>query len=183
MVNFGKSSLRRAMIKSQCGPSARATNLLRRSLLTAAIRDEHGQVLVWVALGMVLFLSACAFAIDLGRAYLVRKQLQASADAGALAAAWHLTDGTYTTVADTYSSTGTLNNYNQGYTVDAPVVTGECSTTVASWGISCSAATTPPTYNMVKVTEVAHVPTFFAGVMGFKTLTVSATSAASKGAR
>lgn len=183
MVKFGISSLRKAIFKSQRGLRTRSTNSTRWPLFTAAIRDEQGQVLVWVALGMVLFLSASAFALDLGHAYLVRKQLQSSADAAALAAAWHLTDGTYSTVALTYGSTGTLNNYDQGYTVDTPTITGKCSTTIKGWGIDCNAGSTPPVYNMVTVQEVAHVPTFFAGVMGFKTLTVSATSAASKGAR
>ena len=181
MVKFGKSSLRKAIFESQRDSRTRSTN---RWFSKAAIRDEHGQVLVWVAMGMVLFLSAAAFAVDLGHGYLVRKQLQASTDAAALAAAWHITDGTYDSVANTYGATGTLNNYNQGYTVVTPItVTPKCSTTVASWGLSCSTATSPPTYNMVTVQEVAHVPTFFAGVMGFPTLTVTTTSAASKGAR
>ncbi len=183
MVKLGKNNSPKAMIESQGGSKMRSKNSSRWPLSKAAIRDEQGQVLVWVAMGMLLFLAASAFALDLGHAYLVRKQLQASTDAAALAAAWHITDGTYATVADIYGSTGTLNNYSQGYTVDAPVITPKCSTTVAGWGISCSTSTTPPTYNMVTVQEVAHVPTFFAGVMGFKTLTVSATSAASKGAR
>ncbi|MGB0063177.1 MAG: pilus assembly protein TadG-related protein [Terracidiphilus sp.] len=184
MVKLGKSSLRKAIFESQRGSRTRSTNSSRRPLFKAAIRDEQGQVLVWVALGMVLFLAASAFALDLGHAYLVRKQLQSSTDAAALAAAWHITDGTYDSVATTYGATGTLNNYSQGYTVDTPItVTPKCSTTVASWGLTCNASATPPTYNMVTVQEVAHVPTFFAGVIGFKTLTVTTTSAASKGAR
>ena len=190
MVKFVISSLREAIFESQRGSRTRSRNSSRQRFFRAAIRDEQGQVLVWVAMGMILFLSASAFALDVGHAYLVRKQLQASADAAALAAAWHLTDGNdsggtpiYQDQAIEYGSTGTLNNYSQGYTVDTPVVTGKCSTTVKGWGISCNASSTPPTYNMVTVQEVAHVTTFFAGVMGFKTLTVSATSAASKGAR
>ncbi len=181
---------RKAILESQGGSKTRSKNSSRWPLSKAAIKDEHGQVLIWVALGMILFLSACAFALDLGHGYLVRKQLQASTDAAALAAAWHMTDGNdaggtpiYQDQAIVFGSTGTLNNYSQGYTVDTPVVTPKCSTTVASWGLSCDASGANPTYNMVTVQEVAHVPTFFAGVMGFKTLTVSATSAASKGAR
>ena len=176
---------RNAILEPQRGSRTRSENSSRLRLSTAAIKDEQGQVLIWVALGMVLFLSASALALDVGHAYLVRKQLQSSADAAALAAGWHISEGTTATTAAalTYGSTGTLNNYNQGYTVDTPVVTLKCSTTVASWGLTCDSSGASPTYNMVTVKEVAHVPTFFAGVMGFKTLTVSATSAASKGAR
>lgn len=184
MVKFGKSSSRKAILEPQRGSRTRSTNSSRRPLFKAAIRDEQGQVLVWVAMGMILFLAASAFALDLGHGYLVRKQLQASTDAAALAAAWHITDGTYQSVANTYGAAGTLNNYSQGYTVNTPItVTPKCSTTVAGWGLTCDATATPPTYNMITVKETASVPTFFAGVMGFKTLTVSTISAASKGAR
>jgi len=182
MARLEKNRSRKATIESQRASGARGTNSLRRAFFTAAIRDERGQAIIWTALALLLLLGASAFAIDIGHAMLVRKQLQASADAAALAAAWHISDGTYTAVADKYSSTGTLNNYG-GYSVDTPVVTVKCSSTVASFGPHCSTTTTPPTYDMVIVQETAHVNTFFAGVMGFHTLTVSATSAASKGAR
>lgn len=182
MARLEKNRSRKAMIESQRASEARGTNCRQRPFFTAAIRNEQGQAVIWSALAILLLLGASAFAVDIGHAYLVRKQLQASADAAALAASWHISDGTYAAVAQTYSSTGTLNNYS-GYTVDTPVVTAKCSTTVASFGPTCDAGATPPTYNEVVVQETAHVPTFFAGVMGFHTLTVSATSAASKGAR
>jgi len=182
MARLEKNRSRKAMIESQRASEARGTTSRQQPFFTAAIRNEQGQAVIWTSLAILLILGASAFAIDIGHAYLVRKQLQASADAAALAASWHLSDGTYATVAQTYSSTGTLNNYN-GYTVDTPVVTVKCSTTVESFGPTCNGTATPPTYNMVIVQETAHVPTFFAGVLGFHTLTVSATSAASKGAR
>ena len=182
MARLEKNRSRKAMIEPQRASGARGTNSLRRAFFTAAIRDERGQAIIWVALSLVLFLAASAFAVDLGHAMLVRKQLQASSDAAALAAAWHISDGTYAAVADTYSSTGTLNNYG-GYTVDTPKVTVKCSSTVKLFGPSCDSSATPPTYNMVIVQETAHVQTFFAGVIGYPTITVTTTSAASKGAR
>lgn len=182
MARVERNRLRKATIERQLGSGARGTKSLWRRFFTAAIKDESGQALIWVALSLMMLLGMAAFAVDLGHAMLVRKQLQTSADAAALAAAWHLADGTYVSVADTYSSTGTLNGYF-GYTVDTPVVTPKCSTTVASFGPTCDATATPPTYNMVIVQETAHVPTFFAGIIGFRSLTVTSKSAASKGAR
>jgi Flp pilus assembly protein TadG len=145
----------------------------------AVLKDEHGQALIWLAMmlfGGCLLFGLCAYALDVGHALLVRKQLQASADAAALAAAWHLTDGTYATVAQTYSDQGTLNGY--GYTVETPVITAKCSTTVATQlKVPCG------TYgNMVTVQETAVVKSFFAQAIGHPTLTVTTTSAASKGA-
>ncbi len=50
------------------------------------MRDERGQVLVVVALGLVVLLAAAAFTVDLGRRAAEERYLQNAADAGALAA-------------------------------------------------------------------------------------------------
>ncbi len=50
-------------------------------------RDEHGIVLVWVALMMVVFLGAGALVIDVGAFRREERELQNGADAGALAVA------------------------------------------------------------------------------------------------
>ncbi len=57
-------------------------------------RREHrsGNVLVLTTLMMVAMFGVLAFAVDLGYLHLVRTQLQSSADASALAAAWDLID-------------------------------------------------------------------------------------------
>ena len=55
--------------------------------------DEHGQVLVLVALALVVLLGASAFTIDLGRRAAEERYLQNAADAAALAACRSLTTG------------------------------------------------------------------------------------------
>lgn len=169
---------RKALRESQRTSGVRGTICRRQPFFTAAVADERGQVLIWVVMVLALLLGVSAFAVDVGHAMLVRKQLQASADAAALAAAQHLADGTWASVAMTYSGKGTLNGYG-GYTLDTPVITTKCSSTVKAYGVACS-STMP---NLVIVQETAHVNTFFASVLGFKTLTVNAVSAAAKGAR
>ena len=56
----------------------------------ALLRSENGQVFVFAALGMIVFLSLIAFAVDLGMYLHERTKLQAIADASALAAAQEL---------------------------------------------------------------------------------------------
>ena len=144
-------------------------------------REESGQVLPWMVLLLGMFMGLCALTVDVSRALLVRRQLQASADAAALAAALTLPNSTYASVGQSYSGgAGDKNAYN-GYTVATPVITTRCSTTVEGppWNIPCT-ATSP---NVVMVTETATLTTFFGGIIGVPHLTVNVMSTASKGAK
>ena len=60
------------------------------------------------ALAMAMMLVMVAFVVDIGKAYLVQRQLQAGVDAASLAGAQHLPDPTEaTTIAQDYGpSTG-----------------------------------------------------------------------------
>jgi len=51
------------------------------------VRDESGAVLVWVGVMIVVLLGFAAFAVDLGQAYAVKRQLSVVADGAALAGA------------------------------------------------------------------------------------------------
>jgi Flp pilus assembly protein TadG len=149
--------------------------------LQKTAHDERGQVLVMAVFTMMLFLGICAFAVDIGYGVLVKRQLQASADAAALAAAQHLGDGTWYSVALNYSSNpGSLNTYT-AFTINTPSITARCSTTIAGppWDIPCDS--TDP--NVVTVQESATWRTFFAGIVGHPTLNVNVIAAASKGRR
>ena len=55
-------------------------------------KDESGQVLVFAIIAMVVLIGLTGFALDVGHAYLVQRQLQASTDAAALAGALDLPD-------------------------------------------------------------------------------------------
>jgi Flp pilus assembly protein TadG len=146
-----------------------------------ALDDESGQVLAWAVFVIILFLGIAGFSVDIGYGVLVKKELQTSADAAALAAAQHLADGTWHDVAINYSASHGSNNAYSSFTLNTPSITARCSTTVEGppWNIPCT-STNP---NVVTVQQTATFHTFFAWVLGHPTLTVSVVSAASKGAK
>ena len=75
---------------------------------TTRLRDDHGVVAVVVAILMIVFLGLAALAVDMGHLYTVKRQLQAAADAAALAGVRELAVGagepTVLTVAEEYAS-------------------------------------------------------------------------------
>jgi hypothetical protein len=140
---------------------------------------ENGQVLPFLALMIVMLLGVAALAVDLGRGYLAQRQLQASVNAAAIAAAETLPASTYVTVGQSFGSGSNEKNDYMGLTGSTPTVTGECLTTVEGWGVPCSSSTP----NAVQVTETGSVQTYFARFLGFPTLNVTATAtAATRGA-
>lgn len=158
------------------GIRPRRRNLL--SLWRSLLNDESGQMLPWVGLMMTVMVGISALAIDVAHAMVVQRQLQASTDAAAIAAAETLPSSTYTSVGQTYSGAAGDKN-TAGYTITGPTITGLCLNTVKAWGVPCS-STSP---NAVSATESATINTFFGWILGKKTITVSATSyAAAKGA-
>jgi len=145
------------------------------------LNDENGQILPWFVLLMLLFLGVSALVADVGYAMVVQHQLQASADAAALAAAQTLPNSNYSTVGQSYSSGTGDKNLFKGFGISGgtATITPKCLTTVSNWGLACN-STSP---NAVSVTQTATVPTFFAGIFGVKNMTISATStAAGRGA-
>jgi hypothetical protein len=152
------------------------------SLARLIVADEGGQVLPWVVVVLLCVLGTAALVVDVGRAMVVQRELQASTDAAALAAAESVsgTSTAYTTMGTNYSgATGDKNPSYAGVSFSSPVVTGLCLTTVKNWGISCTTSNGTVTIpNAVSVTETASVPTLFAGVFGKPTVQVSATSTA-----
>ena len=57
--------------------------------MSAAPRRQPGQVLALAALAMVAVVGGLAMVIDTGMFFVIQRQLQSAADAGALAGAWH----------------------------------------------------------------------------------------------
>lgn len=147
------------------------------SRLKRILGEESGQVLPWVVVCMLVVLGMAALSVDLGRAMVIRRQLQVQADAAALAAAESLPNTDYSTVGRNYSGASGDKNVNTGISVGTPTITPLCSTTVAAWGIPCSSSNP----NAIQVTESATVPTLFAQLLGKPTIPISATSTASKG--
>ncbi len=145
--------------------------------------DDRAQALPVIALMMTMLLSMTALALDGGRAIYSSRELQATTDAAALAAAHAVR--TATTVAQITGPTGVaatysagLGGYNQRSTLPSVNVTStlKCLTTLQNQGIACI-GTLP--YNAVQVTASSVLPMYFAGILGHRTLTISTTSTAS----
>jgi len=132
---------------------------------------------------MVALLGALGLTVDVGHAYVVRAQLQNSANAAALAAA-RLTytsnsaSVNTTTEADQYSASSGGENAQSGLSNVSTTVTTECLNSLMPKGSSCVSGSAP---NAVKVVNSANVKTFLMGLFGVPTLKVGATAAASMG--
>jgi Flp pilus assembly protein TadG len=144
----------------------------------AAVGDERGAVLVWVALMMVALLGFGALAVDIGYAYAVKRQLSVTADASALAGAQaaaneysrlHPNGGGCTSdvvsevaaLAQTAATQTTADNGPQGST-GAPTTT-----------VSCSGSNIN-----VKVRTSSNLATFFGKVLGVDTMSPAAEATA-----
>lgn len=119
--------------------------------------SQEGQSLVLVVLMLTVFLGVLALAIDGGYAYAQRRQMQNAADAAAMAGAYRLAmagvDQVGPAVAD-YALSNGADSY--------------------SWAVINDDRT-------VRVTTSVTFNTFFAGLLGFPAMTVSATAEASVG--
>jgi len=150
----------------------------KKSLIGRAIKEQHGQVLPWVAFMMILFLGMGAFVLDVGHAFFCFRQLQAATDAAALAGAQNLKAS---------NTSGVVNNYaavSGGYNTDPSLaINGTNSVTMvpgypkyACLGstVTQAACTGPESANAIQVKEQAVIPTFFAQVFGINQMTISA---------
>jgi hypothetical protein len=137
--------------------------------LRRRVGNEQGQLLPLLGLLLVALLGISAVVIDVGRAYLVQRNLQSSADAAALAAAQALpSESSATTTARAYSSRPGGKNERPS---DFPTV----STSVQ---VSCRDHFRCSPVNAVEVRESAHVPSGFARVLGRDSFDVSARAVA-----
>jgi len=153
------------------------------SLVRRALKDQRGQVLPWLALGMTGMLGVTGMTIDIGHAYVVHAQLQNDANAAALAAAGqvYVTQSqtvNSTTQADLYSGSSGGNNIDATLGTVTTTVTPACVNMLMPSGTSC---TSNSPANAVQVKETTSVPTWLLGVLGFNKIPVAATATASMG--
>jgi Flp pilus assembly protein TadG len=122
---------------------------------------------------MVVLVAFAGFAVDVGHAYLVQRQLQAGVDAAALSAAQEIPNASaVTTTANAYGpSAGALNE---------PVTVKNAQTTVELRCITSAPGCSSRfgTFNAVKVSASSAVPTFLARVIGIDSITVRASATA-----
>jgi len=149
--------------------------------------DERGSILVTTSLCMVLFIAILGFAIDFGHFLFVKRNLQAAVDAAALAAALEARtcDGTQVCIAMQSAAQSAL----QENGVTAATVLTNCTSGTAS-GITMvlnnppCAISTDPNYGKATYAEAIvsePVQTYFASLVGLKTVTVKARAEAAHG--
>jgi hypothetical protein len=130
-------------------------------------------VIILTALAMVMLLVMVALVVDIGKAYLVQRQLQASVDAAALAGAQHLPDPTEATqVAEDYGpKSGSPNAITTGTNV---------STTVTMRCVQSAPGCSPTmnSYNALNVKASTDVEMLFARILGIGKLNVKASATA-----
>jgi Flp pilus assembly protein TadG len=132
-------------------------------------RDSRGQVLVLLALMLVVLMGIAALALDGGMAYGVKAKMNAAADAAAIAA---LRERTSQYGTDTSASVVASNYFNANFPSDSMGIPHPtCSVDIATKK-GCYVAT-------VEATTV--VPTLFARVLGWRGLTLTARSEATRG--
>lgn len=160
--------------------------VLRARFWRSIFRDEAGQVLPIVALGIVVLLGMTGVAVDISHAYLCQRELQATCDAAALAGATviptSLTSAPVIKTATNYTALpGAKNNIYTNMS-NVAMVSGypalKCLATMQAQGISCVGYLP---YNALQVRMTATVPTYFAKILGQSSITISASSTAAKG--
>ncbi|HEY6445285.1 MAG TPA: pilus assembly protein TadG-related protein [Acidobacteriaceae bacterium] len=166
----------------------RRSNKGSQSIVRRFLVDENGNVILWVCCVMLTLLCISAFAIDLVHAMVVERQLQASADAAALAAAedpsnyptlgtaYQLSSSSSTNNAGAFSAGNGDKNAYTGVTLSTNTVTPLCLTTVAGWSKTTCASSSSP--NAMRVTQAATIPTYFAALLGWTSFTPSVISTA-----
>ena len=161
------------------------------SFVRRALNDQRGQVLPWVTLMMVSLIGMAGLTIDVGHAYVVKAQLQNSSQAAVMAAAESVyisgATGTAQTLADQYSSSGSLGGVNgsAGQGTVSTTITTPCLNALSPSGSGCtntngnaSGSSIP---NAIKVTQTAKVGTWFMNVLGVPSLNVTSTATATFG--
>ena len=157
--------------------------LLRRLRILA--RGESGQVIPFAAAIMVCMLGIVGIVVDFGNVYICHRELQQASDAAALAGAIMipLTASTYTVQqnAINYSAVSSAQNAyknlpNVTMVAGYPVL--KCLSSMQLVGISCVGKLP---YNAVQVVQQAVVPMYFGKLFGKPTMTITATSTATKG--
>jgi Flp pilus assembly protein TadG len=136
-------------------------------------RDQRGQVLPWMAMMMIMLIGLCGLTLDVARVMVIHRQLQSATNAAALAGAQQMPDGDYSGVAKSFGSGSGNSNDSLSYTAKNAVVTPLCVAFLKSQGLPCSGAAAA---NALQVQQTAAVPMLFAGLMGFKTLNITATA-------
>lgn len=159
-----------------------------KSFLKAAIRNQDGQILPWMALLTVLFLGMAGLTLDLGHAYVSYRELQASTDAAALAGAYEMSVPTSTVASvDAAAKSASSVTGNKNVNINLPsanLATPVLKCVTGSVFVTVPCDSGPTGYNVIQVTQSAVVPTMFIralaafGINSASSITLSTTSTA-----
>jgi len=162
-----------------------------KALFRELYRDESGQMLPMIALMMMVVLGMTGLVLDVGHVYMCFRELQASADASALAGATAMAGASSHPLATTVSGvqaiatsyaslTGSLNASSSlpNVTMVSGYPSLSCLSTFQAQGLSCVGFVP---YNAIKVKLRAVIPLNFAAIFGIRTMTIQATASAAKG--
>ena len=152
------------------------------------LKDERGEMTILASMGMVVILGFMGLALDVGNLRYAKGKLQSAADAAAaVAAAVEFPNCTSQTSCMTMQTAAQSSLTENGIT-NVTVVTN-CSTTVVT-GVKlmlntppCLLGTSDPNRNKANTVEIALTepqPLYFARVLGFGNMTISARSEAGR---
>lgn len=151
------------------------------------LSDESGSLLTLTAMCMLVLLVILGFGIDFGHFLFVKRSLQNAADAAALAAA--LETRTCNGTADCTAMKGAAQDALNENGFAANTTLTNCSGTVGS-GLTlivndppCSVSSDPNSgkTNYAEAVLSDQVPTYFASMIGLKTVTIAARAEAARG--
>jgi len=153
-------------------------------------RDESGQVLVLVALGMVFLIGMAALAVDISHGWVVRHELQNAADASALAGAGNLftpSPGPDWARAEAAASGSITWNKSDGQSlVTCQVQSGYWNLSQSPAGLQSQGITPGPQDVPAVKVQVSRasgqnggpMPTFFARIFGMNSIPIQAQAVA-----
>lgn len=164
-------------------PANVSTNVVTstiKSFVRRLLGEERGDVLPVLAVSMIALLGMGGITIDVGRAYVLREQLQNSCNAAALAASGAVYNTSSTDNASTYAANfGSTVSGDKNYNSNLPSVTSTVTTKCLNTLMTSGTCITGSTSNAVQVKQQATLNTTFMSLFGVKTLTVSAEATAS----
>ena len=129
-------------------------------------RDERGQTIMLVALSLPLLLGFVGMATDVGALFKDKRTMQTAADAGAIAGALNLTNGTYVTAAKAATQANGYKDGSNNVTVTVP--------STPQWSASNYYHQT----GYVEVTITKTEPTIFLALFGLPSVKVLARAVA-----
>ncbi|HLY17928.1 MAG TPA: pilus assembly protein TadG-related protein [Bryobacteraceae bacterium] len=125
-------------------------------------KDQAGYYLVALTLSLPFILGASALAIDIGRMYITKSEVQDFVDSAVLTAASKL-DGTAGGVANAQAAAGSNpKGWSFGINAFAGAQTSFSTTSAGPW--TTSPPNPPTSYNYVQVTATVNLPMYLMGI-------------------